>query len=625
MDSAGNFYVSDYLNHRIRKVGPGGFISTFAGTGIAGYSGDGGSSKAARINLPSGLVIDAAGNVIFSDTGNNRIRKVSKTGTITTIAGTGVAGFSGDGGPATSAMINYPYGLAEDAAGSLFFADLSNQRVRKIDLSGIISTVAGNGTAGFAGDGGPAIAAELNEPEAVLADDVGDLFIADSRNQRIRKVDSFGNVSTFAGGGTNSCATDGVLATTAVLGSVRGLTLAGNALVATNAGCAFIRSIDLTTDLINTFAGSLTPIGFGGFDGNGHTALASEFSAPTGIKYDKAANAFIVDTANNQVRKVDATTQIVNAFIGGYIGDGGAGTQASLNSPMSIAFDTSGNMYVPELYGNRVRKLSSAGVMSTFAGTGVTGNSGDGGPATAATLNFPQAVATDILGNTYIADSFGLVIRKVGSSGTISTLVPENLDLFFIVAMATDSAGNIYAADAGACVVWKITPDGKYSDIAGSPFTCAYRGDGGKATQAWLNAPSGIGIHNGNVYIGDSLNNRVRKIDANGIIRTVGGTGTCGFGGDGGQARKAKLCCPYGLAFDSQNNLYIADLANYRVRKVTPSGIISTLAGTGNFGYNGDGLPATKTNLDGPVALAVSPSGILYEVDYFQNRVREIH
>lgn len=623
-DSAGNVYISDYLNHRIRKVDTSGTITTLAGNGLAGFSGDGGPAKSAKLDFPKGVAVDATGNVIFADSGNNRIRKVSTSGIITTIAGTGVAGFGGDGGPATAALIDQPNGVAVDQSGDVLIADLNNQRIRKIDTAGVITTVAGNGITGFSGDGGPAISASLNNSYTVLPGAANDFYIADTDNFRVRRVDSAGTISTFAGSVSYGCTGDGGPATAAGIGRPKGLAInAGRLMIA--AGCDFIREVDLTSNIISTAAGSNTSLGSGGFDGNGHSALSSVFFVPTGLSSDLAGNLLIVDAGNSQVRKLDSTTQIVTAFAGGYIGDGGAGTTATLNSPYGIAIDSSKNIFIADMYNNRVRVLSAAGTITTFAGTGVTGSSGDGGPAVSATLSFPTATATDQNGNVFIADTAGLVVRKVDASGIITTLVSENSDFFLISALATDGQGNVYAADAGACVIWKITSTGTYSVAAGVPNACAYNSDGIPATSAWLNAPWGIWVRNGNLYIGDGLNNRVRKVNTSGIISTIAGNGSCGFSGDGGLATAAKLCNPNGLAFDSKSNLYIADYGNLRVRKITSGGIISTIAGTGKAGFNGNGLPATNTNFDGPISVAADATGVVYVDDLLQNRVRSVH
>jgi sugar lactone lactonase YvrE len=635
MDSAGNLYIADQFDHRLRKVSTTGAITTIAGTGIAGYSGDGGPATSAKISFPIDVAIDSKGDILFSDSGNNRIRKISTAGLITTIAGTGAAGFSGDGGAATSAKLNRPYGLNLDSSGDLYFADNHNQRIRKVDTAGIIHTVAGNGTAGFSGDGGLATSAELNSPDDVLPDSSGNFYITDHLNRRVRKVNSSGMISTFAGNGGGGCSGDGGLATNASFGKPTGLLIySGNlvggvpTLLVGNACQARIRGVNLSTNIINTFAGSLK-----GFDGSGNNALSSKFLNPGGVMVDASGDLLIGDGGNDEVRKVNASTKVVTAFAGGYLGNGGAGTLASLDAPENIASDKSGNLYIAEANGNRIRKLSTTGVITTFAGTGVSGYSGDGGKATSAHLWFPYGVTADSTGNVYIADSGNNVIRKVNTAGTITTFAKDT-SLALLAGLATDSAGNVYAADFLACVVWHITPAGAISVFAGVLNSCGYNADGIAATSAHLNSPYGVTVDSkGNLFIGDAANNRVRKVSG-GIISTYAGTGTCGFSGDGGAAKSAKVCFPSGVAVDSSLNVYIGDYGNFRVRKVSSSGTISTYAGTGGIcfggqcfpkGYNGDGLVATQTNLDGPISVAVDPTGIPYVGDDYQYRVRKIH
>lgn len=634
MDSAGNLYIADQLDHRLRKVSTTGAITTIAGTGIAGYSGDGGPATSAKISFPIDLVIDSKGDILFSDSGNNRIRKISTTGIITTIAGTGAAGFGGDGGVATSAKLNRPYGLNLDSSGDLYFADHLNQRIRKVDTAGTIHTVAGNGTAGFSGDGGLATSAKLNFPDDVLPDSSGNFYITDHLNRRVRKVNASGMISTFAGNGGGGCSGDGGLATNASFGKPTGLLIYSGSLVSGvptllvgNACQARIRGVNLSTNIIQTFAGSAK-----GFDGNGSKALSSKFLSPAGVMVDESGDLLIGDGGNNEVRKVNASTTVVTAFAGGYLGNGGAGTSASLDTPENIAFDKSGNLYIAETNGNRIRKLSTTGVITTFAGTGVSGYSGDGGKATSAHLWFPYGVTADSAGNVYIADSGNNVIRKVNTAGTIATFA-KNTGFVLIAGLATDSAGNVYAADFGACVVWHITPSGAVSVFAGVLNSCGYNSDGIPATSAYLNSPYGVTVDSkGNLFIGDAANNRVREVSG-GIISTYAGTGTCGFSGDGGAAKLAKVCAPTGVAVDASLSVYIGDYGNFRVRKVS-SGTISTYAGTGGTclggqcfpkGYNGDGLVATQTNLDGPISVAVNPAGIPYVGDDGQYRVRKIH
>jgi len=295
--------------------------------------------------------------------------------------------------------------------------------------------------------------------------------------------------------------------------------------------------------------------------------------------------------------------------------------------PQGINFDRGGNLYIADTNNNRIRKLTPGGIINTFAGTGISGYTGDGGAATSATLYAPMAVAADLNHNVYIADQFGAVLRQVNSSGTISTNLATG-QFFNLYGLATDAAGNVYAADPAACVVWKITSRGAITPFSGDAvtFNCGYNGDNIPATQAWLNAPMGVAVDTaGNVYIADDLNNRIRVVSAStGNIQTSAGNGTCGFSGDGGPATAAMICCPYGVGTDTKGNVYIADTGNARIREVDPTQTIQTVVGTGSFaGYNGNGLPALQTNLDVVYDVVVNPAGVLYWSDYEQYRVRK--
>ncbi|MGA7683470.1 MAG: SMP-30/gluconolactonase/LRE family protein [Terriglobales bacterium] len=630
-DKKGNLYISDEFAHRVRKVSPSGIITTVAGNGISGYGGDGGPAKAAIVSFPTGLAFDTAGNVYFSDSGNQRVRKIDTHGKISTIAGNGTAGFGGDGGLATAAELSEPWGLAFDAAGNLYIGDVINERVRIVNTSGVINTFAGNGTTGFGGDGGPATAANLNFPYGLQTDGSGNLYIADLYNYRIRIVNAKGTINTFAGNGNTGCSGDGGSATAAAIGSPTGLTLDGNSLLmATQSGCGRIRAVDLTSNTITTIAGS-----GGGYDGDGHAALSSKFAGPSDVKVDPSGNVVIVDRGNGRVREVNAQTQIVSTIAGGFTGDGGKGTLSNFNFPDGMGFDSNNNLYIADSSNHRVRKLAATGTITTIAGTGVTGYSGDMGLAAAATLDAPQAVAADTSGNVFIADQAGAVLREVSATtGKITTFsngvcYSGSAPFCAFSSLATDASGNVYGADPYFCAIWQITPSGTVTAVAGAPDQgCGYNSDGIPATQALLNSPFGVALDSaGNIYIGDQYNNRVRKVDhATKLISTVAGNGTAGFSGDGGPATAATLNFNSGVAVDSKGNLYIADLGNSRVRVVNSSGTIETYAGTGSFaGYNGNGLAASATNFDYLNAVVVNTKGIVYVLDTNQCRARKIH
>jgi sugar lactone lactonase YvrE len=624
-DASGNLYIADANNCRIRRVSAQGIITTFAGTGICGYGGDGSPATAAAIYNVYGMAFDHRGNLLIAV--GNRIRSISPGGTISTVAGNGGFGSTGDGGPATKASLRGADGVSVDPFGNIFIADTLDSVIRKVDAAGIIHTVAGNHTSGFSGDGGPATSAALNFSFSVVADGSGNVYIADTNNRRIRKVDSTGTIQTYAGTGDYGNTGSGGPATAAGIGPPSVLHLGGGKLYLSTS-LDVIWTVDLKTSIINLVAGN----GSAGYNGDGQTALSTSLTQPYGMALDGAGGFYVADSGNNRVRHIDSS-QIVSTVAGGNVGDGGPATQASLDFSSSseflhFAFDPSGNLYIADIGDCRVRKVSPAGTISTFAGTGICGYAGDGGPATSATLLAPQAVAADGNGNVYIADTGNEVIRKVDSNGTITTFVSTLINNGAAtsarsLALAVDGNGNLYTSD-GFFAVWKITPDGTMSVVAGSLFSVGYNGDGIPATQAWLFIPIGVAVDRaGNLYISDWLNDRIRKVDANGIISTVAGNGVFGFSGDGGPATSAALFEPTDVAVDSRGNIYIADWINFRIRVVDASGTINTFAGSGGFGYNGNDVRASKVNVF-PNGIAVRDN-ILYFSDDGTYRIRKVH
>ena len=622
-DSNGDLYVSDPLDCRIRRVSASGTITTFAGTGICGRSGDGGAARDARISNVYGMAFDKQGNLLIVD--STVVRSIAPNGTISTIVGTGKPGYSGDGGPAAKATLQAALGICVDATGNIYIADTGNSVIRQVDTLGIIHTVAGNHTAGFSGDGGPATSASLNYPWDVAVDPRGAIYVSDANNRRVRKFTVGGNINTFAGNGEYGNSGNGGPATSAGIGPAFGLHI-GPGKLYISTGLDVIWAVDLGTGTITIIAGT----GTAGYSGDGGNALSTTFTQPYGLALDGAGGIFIADSGNNRVRHVDAS-QVVTTAAGGAVGDGGPGNAASLNFPFTfahISFDPSGNLYIADEGNCRVRKMSTAGIVTTIAGTGICGYSGDSGPATAATLNFPQAVAADRNGNVYISDTGNEVIRKIDSSGTISTFVSfldnnGSATSARTVALAVDGSGNLYASD-GLWAIWRITPDGGTSVVAGTLFDIGYNGDGIPATQAWLFLPSGVAVdHADNLYISDWLNCRVRKVDSSGNISTIAGTGSFGFSGDGGPGTSAQISEPSDVAADNAGNVYIADWVNFRVRVVDASGTINTLAGSGDYGYNGNDDIATKANLF-PHSVAVR-DGIVYFLDASTYRVRKVN
>jgi uncharacterized protein (TIGR03437 family) len=632
VDATGAVYATDYLDCLVVKTLPSGTLRVVAGNGICGYSGDGGPATGASLR-PGGVAVDATGNVYIADSSNNRIRKVTPVGIITTVAGNGQWGYSGDGGPATAAWLGSPQGVVVDAAGNLYIADTYNYRIRKVTPAGVITTVAGDGQQGNSGDGGPATAASLYYPRGVAVDAAGNLYIADTSNWRIRKVTPEGTITTVAGNGQSGYSGDGGLATAAWLNDPTGVAVdaAGNLYIADTYNYR-IRKVT-PAGVITTVAGN----GQSGYSGDGGPATAAGLNDPTGVEVDAAGNLYIADGRNSRVRKVTPAGTITTLAGNGqyrYGGDGGPATAAGLNGPTGVAVDAAGNLYIADAVNNRIRKVTPSGTITTVAGNGQEGYAGDGGPATAASLWLPEGVAVDAAGNLYIADSNNSRIRKVTPAGTITTVAGNGqwgysgdggpatpAMLGDPGGVAVDAAGNLYIADTGNSRIRKVTPGGTITTVAGGGSGL---GDGGPATGASLR-PEGVAVDAaGDLYIADTRNNRIRKVTPSGTITTVAGNGGWSYSGDGGPATAAMLGGPGGVAVDAAGNLYIADTGNSRIRKVTPGGTITTAAGPGQERYSGDGGPATAASLSHPQDVAVDAAGNLYIADTGNDRIRKV-
>ncbi len=679
---------------------PTSLIYSIAGNGSYGYSGDGGPALLADLNGPASSLLDSAGNLYIADSGNHVVRKVAaSTGVITTIAGNGTGGYSGDNGPATGAQLSYPAGIALDGQGNLYIADSENSVVRKVAAAtGVISTVAGNGTPGYGGDGGAATGAELDFPAAVALDGAGNLYIADTYNYVIRKVNASGGaISTVAGNHQWGYDGDGGAATAAQLRDPWGLALdsAGDLYIADTAN-QVVRKVTAATGVISTFAGNGYGAGaiYGGYSGDGGPAASAELSEPFGVALDSAGNLYIADTYNQVIREVAATTGIITTVAGGappcysLSGDGGPAGSATLCYPQNVLVDQTGNLYITSPSWNRVRLATAPGAVPTATAPGAVPT------ATAATPTFsagagsyasPQTVTIadstpgaaiyvtldgsapttasqgykgpiDVSGNVTIravavgpgytssaaaAAAYTItspptaVIRTVagtGVSGFSGSGGPAtSAQVGSIAGVAADGAGNVYFADTANNVVWEVAAKTGIASVVAGNGTPGYSGDGGAATSAMLNGPNSVAVDgSGNLYIADTHNNVIRKVTAaTGEIATFAGDGQPGyFGGnlgDGGPAIDAQLNAPGSVALDSAGNLYIADTGNNRVRLVTAStGVITTVAGNGSYAASGDGGPATSAGLYYPNALALDNSGNLYVACVYSGRVRKV-
>ncbi len=638
-DRYGNVYIVDQQKSIIRKVSPAGVISTFAGTGTAGYlsTDDNHAAATARLSGPRGVTCDTAGNVYIADAGNARVRKVNTSGIITTFAGGG--GMYGNNGvPATSASFYGPVAVAIDPRGNLYIADEGRQWVRKVTPTGLIYTFAGNNSSGFSGDGGAATAARLNSPGSLTCDKYSNLYITDQGNKRVRKVDTNGIITTFAGNGSVGHAGDGGPATAAVLNGIGGLATdsLGNVYIV-DGGNNIIRRVN-TAGIISRIAGYVTT---GGFAGDGGADTAARFNGPVDIATDNSGGYYVADWGNNRIRRVTAahvtSTLAGNGRSGsqGYSGDGSTAANATLNNPNAVAVDANENIYVADMGNYAVRQITTSGIITTIAGTGYSGYSGDGGPATAAAMGTPYSVATDRRGNIFISDIYMHCIRKISTTGTITTYAgaagggfggdgysATAALLYSPRCLATDNIGNLYIGDVNNYRIRKVDTNGIINTIAGNG-TSGYYGDGGPATSAWISSIGGMAVDDtGNVFITDG--NRIRKISTTGIISTIAGVGTVGYSGDGGAATLAQLSYPNGLAVDRWGNLFVHDLGNGYFRKISPSGIITKFAGNHLTGNPSDGSPALSTSVVASPGLAVDSSGNLIVASGTYNTIYEI-
>jgi sugar lactone lactonase YvrE len=750
LDALGSIYIADTYNQRIRKVEVNGIITTLAGTGTAGFSGDGGAATNANFYQPDGVALDTSGNLYIADSRNQRIREVGTNGIITTVAGDGNDTYAGDGSAATNASLDYPYGVAVDALGNLYIADFDNQRIREVDTNGIITTVAGNGTATYAGDGGPATNASLHGPCGVALDALGNLYIADTYNQRIRKVAANGIITTLAGTGTAGFSGDGGAATNAGLFQPKGLALdtlgnlyiadetnnrvrkvllnawyptlslakvgainAGNYTVVVTSPYGSVTSavaaltvlcppsivvqpisqailpgsnatlsvtaagtpplyyswyFDATNLIQSGWSSALTVQDFSTNDVGNYTVVVTNAYGSVNSQIAALTVGYAPSVASQPVNKAvllgsnvtfsvavggtgpfsyqwqfngtnlpNIITTVAGNGVATYAGDGGPATKARLYLPSGVAFDAVGNLYIGDTCNNRVRKVGTNGIITTVAGTGNWGYSGDGRAATTASLNYPNGVAVDAWGNLYIGDTYNQRIRKVGTNGIITTVAGNgtlgysgdggaatNANLYRPGGVALDTSGNLYIADNGNYRIRRVDTNGIITTVAGNG-NWGYSGDGGAATSASLYYPNGVALDaSGSLYIADYSNNRIRRVDTNGIISTFAGNGGAGYSGDGGPATNASLYYPFGVAVDALGNLYIGDTYNNRVRIVNTNGVIATVAGNGIEGYSGDGGAAINARLSCPSGVVLDSLGDLYIADEANNRIRKV-
>jgi sugar lactone lactonase YvrE len=661
------------------------FVYTVAGTQSVGYSGDGGPATFASLEGPTTVARDAGGDLYIAD-GPTVRRVAAATDTITTVAGNGFLGYSGDNGPATKARLGYVRGLAFDKAGDLYIADQTNDVVRKVAAgSGTITTVAGNGKEGDTGDNGPATKAELNEPTGLAVDKLGNLYIGSSAV--IRKVAAAtGTITTFAGNGYTGYTGDGGPATNAELGLPSAMAFdASGDLYFADSQENVVRRIAAGTSIITTVAGTGPQRNGPPGNGDGGPATSAMLYDPTGLAIDSAGDLFISDTDDEAVREVTATNKIINTIAGGEYscgflgGDGGPALAANLCYPGGLTIDQAGNLYVTDQYYETVREITAlvppptaataSPVLSLAPGTyadaktltmmavhgaevyltldgSIPTTRGEGyytpiaiaGPVTVNAIalepgHLPSAMVTASYNVTAPAPATITTIAGSGVEGSPGTGGPAlKAEFGYLYGVAADSSGNLYIADPYDGAVWKLTAaTQKVSDVAGTPGVVGhYVGEGGPATKAILGEPDFVALDAaGNLFISDSENLRVYKVSAkSGIISTYAGGGqnyTYPTFGDGGLATDAVLEEPLGIAFDKSGNLYIADSGIGRIRRVNGvTGSITSVAGKTDATSLGDGALATAAMLVYPVNVTLDGSGNLYIVDEGNSRIRAV-
>jgi trimeric autotransporter adhesin len=708
-DSAGNAYIANsygYAN-QIIEVSSAGIVTVVAGNGtFGGYSGDGGPATSAALNQPEGVFVDGSGNIFIADTENSVIREVvESTGNIQTVVGVNynAEGGSdcqtgGDGGPALSAHLCLPYSVFVDGSGNIFIADFGNSTIREVVASsGNIQTVAGTpNTPGYIDDV-LATDAELDLPGSVFVDSAGNIIVADTFNSVIRVVNPgtqsvtvagvsipAGFIETVAGIQYDSqegseCQTtgDGGPALSAYLCQPFGVFVDGseNIFIADYANFAIREVVPVGT--ISTVAGEL------GIDceiyattgcGDGSAATSAQLNYPSGVTIN-SGNIFIADTEDFVVREV--TGGNIQRYAGNateaYSGDGGPPKSAELNNPGAVFVDLSGNVFIADTSNSVIREIvASSGDITTVAGNGVAGYSGDTGPATSAELNFPQGVFVDSQGDIFIADSANNVIREVvastgkiqtvvgnGTAGFIDNVAPLSAELDHPYAVALDISGNIFIADNANDVIRVVNtgtsaltfgpisvPAGKILTVAGTPEsdcgddqTSSSCGDGNVANTmktVYLSLPAGVAVDtHDDIFIADTLDNAIREVSqSTGIIETVAGTigEFGGYSGDGGPATSAELDNPSGVFIDQSNDIFIADSDNAAIREViastgliqTISGIPANVHGFPTPGFSGDGGLATSAELDFPSSVFGTLTGNVFIADTDNSRIREL-
>ncbi len=701
VDKSGNVYVADNGNHRIRKITAAGVVTTLAGSGVAGFAE--GTGIAAQFNQPFGITVDGAGNVYVADRLNHRIRKITSAGVVTTLAGSTLGFADGTG---TAAQFSSPFGLDIDSFGNIYVADFNNKRIRKVSPAGVVTTVAGTGSSGLVN--GVGSIAQFNFPAGVSVDASNNVYVADYSNNSVRKIEQkqvltgtptstdVGNHNVVleandGNGGTvqqsftisvntkptvSSSTATAIKATKATL---NGNVSSGGGTAITERGFVYALSSDDSTPTVAEVNGTtvikvvvsgttgafnkaitgLTVSGTYSFAayainsvGTTESSVATFTTINTPPTFTSSAitavdegDTYIYTITTNDVDADNLTitaptkpswlnlTTAPGGDVTTVAGTGSAGSTdgngsaASFYSPTGVAVDGSGNVYVADAFNHRIRKIAPNGDVTTIAGSGIIGSMDGNG--TSASFNSPWGIAVDDSGNVYVADTGNHSIRKITPNGDVTTFAGSgslgNTDgngtsasFKSPTGLAIDGSGNFYVVDAFNHNIRKITPNGDVTTIAGSGSPGNTDGNG---TAANFSSPWGIAVDgSGNVYVADTGNNNIRKITPNGDATTLAGSGTAG--NTDGNGTSASFNFPYGVAVDGSGNLYVSDGSNRKIRKIAPNGDVTTIAGTGSIGSTD--ANGTAASFYVPYGVALDGSENLYVTDQSNNKIRKI-
>lgn len=604
IDAAGNVYVADSANHTIRKVTPAGVVTTLAG--VPGSTGTA-SATPARFNEPFGVAVDSAGTAYVADTNNNAIRKVSPAGVVTTLAGGN--GMGSADGTGAAARFAEPRGIALDSSGNVYVADYENDTIRKVTPAGVVTTLAGAvNTPGFAD--GTGSAARFRSVNGIAVDGAGNLYVADAGNRAIRKVSPAGVVTTLVDGSNGQ------------LGEPRGVAVAADGTVyVADHGAHVIHRIS-PAGVVTRLAGTAPTPG----SSDGASAL---FNRPSGIVIDGANGLVVADTTNCTIRRVTLAGAVTTlaGLAGRSASVDGVGAAARFEDPYAVATDGT-RVYVADATDHTIRRIDADGTTTTLAGKAAAFGTNDG-TRTDARFNGPMGIAADSSGNVYVADSGNRTIRKVTPDGVVTTLagtagVRGSRDgtgpaaLFANpTGVAVDGSGNVYVVDFESATLRKITPAGVVTTLAGSAGANGFVDGIGSASRFSL--PIDVTVDTaGMIYVVDRNNHAIRKVTPAGVVTTLAGSGSAGYANGSGTVATFKF--PSGLAVDGAGNVYVADTDNQVIRRVTPSGEVSTVAGSGLGSVD---APGTAAAFYDPKDVAADATGRIYVTDRGNHTVRK--